>query len=176
MIWHLNSNCQASFVYLLRCLAKSVSGLSVSLVQLPLSPMLKIVQTWMLFPQWKKKLLSVQKYKPCLFLQLSMSSAYVQSQKRLILYSWTWGENGYIFSKKEKSLLKKLHQFVLLAHNMVRLLLLLPPFQIIRRFGFSRYIAFTMYLHIVYIQVHSKNYVSRKAKTSYNLERREYIT
>jgi hypothetical protein len=32
-----------------------------------------------------------------------------------------------------------------------------------------------MYLDIVYIYVHSKCNVSRKAKTSYNLERREYI-
>jgi hypothetical protein len=43
-----------------------------------------------------------------------------------------------------------------------------PPFQIIRRFGFSIYIAFAMYLDINYV------YLSRKAKTSYNLERREY--
>ena len=49
----------------------------------------------------------------------------------------------------------------------------LPPFQIIRRFGFSTYIAFAMYLHIVYIYVHSKCNVSRKAKTSYNLEQRK---
>ena len=28
---------------------------------------------------------------------------------------------------------------------------LLPPFQIIRRFGFSRYITFTKYVDIVYI-------------------------
>jgi hypothetical protein len=42
--------------------------------------------------------------------------------------------------------------------------LLLPPFQIIRRFGFSRYIVFTMYLDIVYIKVHSKSYVSKKTK------------
>jgi len=51
----------------------------------------------------------------------------------------------------------------------------LPPFQIIRRFDFSRCIALTMYLDIVYIQVHSKSYVSRKTKTSNNLEQREYI-
>jgi hypothetical protein len=31
-----------------------------------------------------------------------------------------------------------------------------------------------MYLDIVYIQVNSKSYVSRKSKTFYNLERREY--
>jgi hypothetical protein len=30
-----------------------------------------------------------------------------------------------------------------------------------------------MYLGITYIWVHSKSYESRKAKTSYNLERRE---
>jgi hypothetical protein len=39
--------------------------------------------------------------------------------------------------------------------------LLLPPFQIIRCFGFSRYIAFTMYLDTVYIKS-----ISRKSKTS----------
>jgi hypothetical protein len=32
-----------------------------------------------------------------------------------------------------------------------------------------------MYLDIVYIYVHSKSFVSRKAKTSYNLERIEYL-
>jgi hypothetical protein len=48
--------------------------------------------------------------------------------------------------------------------------MLLTPFQIIRHFGFSTYIAFIVYLDIIYIQVYSKNYVSRKSKTSYNLE------
>jgi len=33
-----------------------------------------------------------------------------------------------------------------------------------------------MYLDIVYIQMHSKIYVFRKAKTTYNLEQREYWT
>jgi hypothetical protein len=42
-----------------------------------------------------------------------------------------------------------------------------------KRFGFSRYIVFSMYLDIVYIYVHSKSYISRKAKTSYNLGRIE---
>jgi hypothetical protein len=32
-----------------------------------------------------------------------------------------------------------------------------------------------MYVDILYIYVHSKCNVSRKVKTSYNLERREYI-
>ena len=41
--------------------------------------------------------------------------------------------------------------------------LLLTPFQIIRYFGFSKYIAFSTYLDIVYIYVHSKSYVFRKA-------------
>jgi C4-dicarboxylate transporter len=50
---------------------------------------------------------------------------------------------------------------------------ILPLFQIIKRFGFSRYIAFSMYLDIVYIYVHSKSYVPTKAKTSYNLGRIE---
>jgi hypothetical protein len=39
-----------------------------------------------------------------------------------------------------------------------------------RLFTFSVYIALTMYLDLVYIFLHSKIYVSRKAKTSYNLE------
>jgi hypothetical protein len=43
-------------------------------------------------------------------------------------------------------------------------------FQIIRRFGFFKYIAFTIYLDIVYIYMHSKYNVFRKAKMSYNLE------
>jgi hypothetical protein len=50
----------------------------------------------------------------------------------------------------------------------------LNPSQIIRRFGFSRYIAFTMYLDIVHVYMHSKCNVSGKAKASYNLEKREY--
>jgi len=41
--------------------------------------------------------------------------------------------------------------------------------QIIRYFGFSKFIGFTIYLDIMYIQVHSKNCESRKAKTFYNL-------
>ena len=36
---------------------------------------------------------------------------------------------------------------------------ILPPFQIIGHFGFSRYIAFAIYLDIVYIWLHSKSYV-----------------
>jgi len=36
-------------------------------------------------------------------------------------------------------------------NNDMKLLILLSPFQIIRRFGFSRYIDFTTYLDIVYI-------------------------
>jgi hypothetical protein len=51
----------------------------------------------------------------------------------------------------------------------------LPPFQIIRRFGFSRYIVFPMYLDMLHIQVHSKSYISKKVKMSYNLEQREYM-
>jgi len=49
-------------------------------------------------------------------------------------------------------------------------------FQIIRRFDFSKYIAFIIYLDIVYIYMHSKYNVFRKAKISYNLEQREYLT
>ena len=54
-------------------------------------------------------------------------------------------------------------------------ILLLPLSQIIKRFGIFRFIIFAMYLDITYIQVHSKSYESRKAKTSYNLEWRDYI-
>ena len=32
-----------------------------------------------------------------------------------------------------------------------------------------------MQLDIYYVQIHSKNYVPRKAKTNYNLEQREYM-
>jgi hypothetical protein len=42
--------------------------------------------------------------------------------------------------------------------------MILNSSQIIRRFGFSRYIALTMYLDIVYIYVHSKYNVSRKSQ------------
>ena len=41
--------------------------------------------------------------------------------------------------------------------------------QIIIYFNFCRYIYFIMH------QMHSKNYISNKIKTNYNLERREYI-
>jgi hypothetical protein len=45
--------------------------------------------------------------------------------------------------------------------------LLLPPFQIIGCFGFSKHIDFAMHLDIHYLD---KHYASRKAKTTYNLE------
>jgi hypothetical protein len=48
--------------------------------------------------------------------------------------------------------------------------MLLPSFQIIRRFTFSTYIAFIVYLDIMYIQVYSKIMYLERAKTSYNLE------
>jgi hypothetical protein len=53
--------------------------------------------------------------------------------------------------------------------------IIFPSFKIIRRFDFSIYISFSMYLDIVYIYVHCKNYVSRKTKIFYNLERIKYI-
>jgi hypothetical protein len=46
---------------------------------------------------------------------------------------------------------------------------------IISRLYFSRYIVFAMYLDTTYIEMHSKIYVSRKGKTTYNLELREYV-
>jgi hypothetical protein len=62
-------------------------------------------------------------------------------------------------------------------------LCLLALFQILRYLSFSRYIALTMYLDIIYIQIHSKTYISRikkkyiyrKDKTSYNLKWRDYL-
>ena len=53
-------------------------------------------------------------------------------------------------------------------------LILLPPFQNVGRFGFSRFIVFAMHLNITYVQIHNKIYESRKVKTTYILERREY--
>ena len=44
--------------------------------------------------------------------------------------------------------------------------------QIIRYFGIFIFIAFTVYLDIIYLYVHSKSYESRKFKTSYNLKQR----
>jgi hypothetical protein len=35
----------------------------------------------------------------------------------------------------------------------------LPPFQIIRRFSFSKYVGFSMYLDITYIYMYNKNYI-----------------
>ena len=55
------------------------------------------------------------------------------------------------------------------------LLLLLPPFQNLGRFDFFRFIYFVMYLDICYIYMYSKHYKSRKTKTTYILERREYV-
>ena len=51
--------------------------------------------------------------------------------------------------------------------------ILLPLFQYIGRFDFSKFIYFAMYINICYIQVHSKYCKSRKAKIIYILERRE---
>jgi hypothetical protein len=53
------------------------------------------------------------------------------------------------------------------AHRHKRIVL--PPVQIIRRFGFSslaRYITFAMHLDIHYVYIHNKSNVSRNAKTS----------
>jgi len=47
-------------------------------------------------------------------------------------------------------------------------------FQNVGRFDFSIFIYFTMYLDICHIYVHSKYYESKKAKTTYILERKEY--
>ena len=52
-------------------------------------------------------------------------------------------------------------------------IIVLPPFQIVDRFDKSRCIIFAMHLHKYYVYIHDKNYVSRFAKTTYNLERRE---
>lgn len=41
------------------------------------------------------------------------------------------------------------------------------------QFGFSRYIAFDMYLDLAYIYVHKKGYVLKNDKITYNLKRRE---
>ena len=52
----------------------------------------------------------------------------------------------------------------------------LLPFQNICRFDFSKFIYFVMHLDIRYIQMHSKQYESKKTKTTYILEWREYIS
>ena len=66
---------------------------------------------------------------------------------------------------------------VTLACRPTESFLVLPPLQIIRRFGFSKYIAFAISLDVHYVQLHSKSNsnVSIKDKTSYNLERRKYF-
>ena len=51
--------------------------------------------------------------------------------------------------------------------------LLLHPFQNVGCFDFSRFIYFAMDLDICYIYMHSKHYKSKKAKTTYILERSE---
>jgi hypothetical protein len=49
----------------------------------------------------------------------------------------------------------------------------LPPFQIISRFDFFRYIEFDMYRDIVWI--HRKFDVPKKVKAAYNLERPNHL-
>jgi len=51
--------------------------------------------------------------------------------------------------------------------------LILPPFQIIGRFGFSGFIVFTTYLDIAYVYVHDKYYISR-SQNNIQFGRREY--
>ena len=71
----------------------------------------------------------------------------------------------------------ELKNYYILRQNYLnkRYKLLLPPFQIIRHFGFSRCIAFAMHLDIRYVLIHNKSCLSRKAKTTYKLQRREYM-
>jgi hypothetical protein len=48
--------------------------------------------------------------------------------------------------------------------------LLLHLFQIVSHSGFSTYITFAMCLDIHYVYIHSKSYISRQARMTYNLE------
>ena len=68
----------------------------------------------------------------------------------------------------------RIHTFISLLVGIDFSYQVLPPFQNVGRFDFSRFIYFAMYLDICYIQMHSKHYESRKAKTTYILKRREY--
>ena len=52
---------------------------------------------------------------------------------------------------------------------------ILHPFQNVGRFGFSKFIVFTIHIDITYVKIHSKIYESKKVKTIYILERREYV-
>ena len=54
------------------------------------------------------------------------------------------------------------------------LYLVLPPFQNVGRFGFSRFIVFAMHLNITYVEVYNKIYESKKIKTTYILKWRKY--
>ena len=56
------------------------------------------------------------------------------------------------------------HIFYFIGCMVFDYLRLLALFQILRYLSFSRYIALTMYLDIIYIQVHSKTYISRIKK------------
>ena len=56
--------------------------------------------------------------------------------------------------------------------EVVEIIAIISPFQIVGHFGKSICIIFTMHLDIVFIHVYNKIYVSRFAKTTYNLERR----
>ena len=61
------------------------------------------------------------------------------------------------------------------CHLLPLLIIVLPPFQIVSRSGFSRYMPPATHLDIHYVWIHSKNYLYRKAKTTYNLEWRKYL-
>jgi hypothetical protein len=58
--------------------------------------------------------------------------------------------------------------FQIVHHNFLNFQkTILPPFQIVGRFGFSRFIDIIMHLDIV---IHNNIYKPRKVKTTYNLE------
>jgi hypothetical protein len=83
--------------------------------------------------------------------------------------------SDHICNEKNLRLLNLLERFICNNFQPLDHKMLLPLFQIVSRFGFSRFIAFPMHLDIHYVQIHSKNYVSRNAKTTCNLKRWQYL-
>ena len=80
----------------------------------------------------------------------------------------TYSERGGHNSYQPSWLYHQQQQWIHTKTMITSLVILLPQFQIIRRFVFSGFIAFAMHLDISYVQIHS----NRNVQTSCNLERR----
>ena len=108
-----------------------------------------------------------------LSLQLPVTRRHVQQDQSTTISTYYMhahrhiaGKGGHACTSQEKGAVTKKKDYIPF---------LLHPFENVGRFGFSRFIMFAMHLNITYVQVHSKIYKSKKVKTTYILERREYF-